>query len=262
MIGVSSALGAGLSMLQNYDAAMGPLARANYKMSGKELRRQLEEQYQYQKKYDEWKSALDYRYAQQYAENSAKWNTTGLKAANLNPILAATDGNFRSTFGSPSSGGLSASGSSARGSQAHDAAQSALALENSARQNEMLASQIDQIKAQTKLLEVQTRNAYQTEGLHGTPAAVATALHKLNIPDAVKKVSSYFNSYAPEVNTARKKSGKDVSVLGAIERDGRWRSFTPDYRPSEPRWKRLIKMIMEKSAEYTYGRSRNAIAFP
>lgn len=256
MVGVSSALGAGLSVLQNYDAAMGPLARANYKMSGKELRRQLEEQYQYQKKYDEWKSALDYRYAQQYAENSAKWNTTGLKAANLNPILAATDGNFRSTFGSPSTGGLSASGSSARGSQAHDAAQSALALENSARQNEMLASQIDQIKAQTRLLDVQARNAFQTEGLKGNAATVSTVLHKLG---------DFMSNNSSDTNSARTKADKAVSVVGAVDKDGSWHSFNKDgssRSPSEPTWRKILKFLITKTVEHEVKRSKYGIALP
>ena len=60
-----------------------------------------------------WQKALDYYYdenqyydlAKRYAENSAKWNVTGLRNAGLNPILAATDGNFASTYGSGSSGG-------------------------------------------------------------------------------------------------------------------------------------------------------------
>lgn len=60
-----------------------------------------------------WQKALDYYYdenqyydlARKYSENSAKWNVTGLRNAGLNPILAATDGNFASTYGSGSSGG-------------------------------------------------------------------------------------------------------------------------------------------------------------
>lgn len=51
-----------------------------------------------------WQSAFDYDYARRYAENSAKWQTTGLRNAGLNPILAATDGNFRGTFGQHPSG--------------------------------------------------------------------------------------------------------------------------------------------------------------
>lgn len=168
MLGLASLAGAGLSIAQNYDAAMGPLARANYKMSGKELARQ----YDFQKSYDKWKSALDYTYAQQYAENSAKWNVQGLKNANLNPILAATDGNFRGTFGTPSSGG--ASSSSARGSQSHDAA-AAAAMSSAAKQNSLLDAQIRQVDAQTAQVLQKSENDRETGGLTG----MWGALHSL-----------------------------------------------------------------------------------
>ena len=60
-----------------------------------------------------WQKSLDYLYdstayydlSRKYAENSAKWNVTGLRNAGLNPILAATDGNFSSTYGNGSSSG-------------------------------------------------------------------------------------------------------------------------------------------------------------
>ncbi len=66
-----------------------------------------------------WQKKLDYYYdenqyynlAKRYAENSAQWNVQGLRNAGLNPILAATDGNFASTYGSGSSSSGSAHGS-------------------------------------------------------------------------------------------------------------------------------------------------------
>lgn len=69
--------------------------------------------------YNEWYKQLEYDWSQRYAENSAKWNVTGLKAAGLNPLLAASNGNFASTYGRSSpvtasrSGGGSALGRSA-----------------------------------------------------------------------------------------------------------------------------------------------------
>lgn len=95
--------------------------------SWKYYQKQRELDYQYDKNqyykldqaYNEWYKQLEYDWSQRYAENSAKWNVTGLKAAGLNPLLAASNGNFASTYGSSSpvtasrSGGGSALGRSA-----------------------------------------------------------------------------------------------------------------------------------------------------
>lgn len=57
------------------------------------------------KRYYQYQSEQQYNWARRYAENSSKWQVQGLRNANLNPILAATDGNFRGTFGEPVSMG-------------------------------------------------------------------------------------------------------------------------------------------------------------
>lgn len=65
------------------------------------------------KAYNEWYKQLEYDWSKRYAENSAKWNVQGLKNAGLNPLLAASNGNFSSTFGnsSPVTASRSSSGS-------------------------------------------------------------------------------------------------------------------------------------------------------
>lgn len=65
------------------------------------------------KKYNEWYKQLEYDWSKRYAENSAKWNVEGLKNAGLNPLLAASNGNFASTYGnsSPVTATRSSSGS-------------------------------------------------------------------------------------------------------------------------------------------------------
>lgn len=52
--------------------------------------------------YEQSKLLSEYEYdlSRRYAENSAKWTVTGLRNAGLNPILAATNGNLSSTYGS------------------------------------------------------------------------------------------------------------------------------------------------------------------
>lgn len=55
---------------------------------------------------------FEYQLARRYAQNSAAWQVAGLRNAGLNPILAASDGNFRGTFGN----GVSRSSGSGGGS--------------------------------------------------------------------------------------------------------------------------------------------------
>lgn len=55
---------------------------------------------------------FEYELARRYAQNSAAWQVAGLRNAGLNPILAASDGNFRGTFGN----GVSRSSGSGGGS--------------------------------------------------------------------------------------------------------------------------------------------------
>lgn len=89
----------------------------------------LQEESTINKKDYQWQKNLDYTYdsshyydlARRYAENSSKWQVTGLRNAGLNPILAATDGNFASTYGQGASSGSMghASGSIGSGSGFH-----------------------------------------------------------------------------------------------------------------------------------------------
>lgn len=69
--------------------------------------------YYFGKKSEKNSLARQYYYAQQYALNSPSWTVQGLRNANLNPILAATDGAFSSpTVPSVSTPNLGSSGSS------------------------------------------------------------------------------------------------------------------------------------------------------
>lgn len=56
---------------------------------------------------------FEYELARRYAQNSAAWQVAGLRNAGLNPILAASDGNFRGTFGNGVSRSTGSSGGSA-----------------------------------------------------------------------------------------------------------------------------------------------------
>ena len=58
---------------------------------------------------------FEYELARRYAQNSAAWQVAGLRNAGLNPILAASDGNFRGTFGN----GVSRSTGNGGGSAVH-----------------------------------------------------------------------------------------------------------------------------------------------
>lgn len=138
--------------------------------------------YKLQKRYDKFKSALDYDYAQRYAENSAKWSSQGLLNAGFNPILAATDGNFSGTFGQPSTGGPSPSSARGGGNAASDAIGAANALaqmRNTAKQNELL-------DAQVKNVEQDTANKKATGGLSGDWAALSSVLQEFGVKDWLK----------------------------------------------------------------------------
>lgn len=50
----------------------------------------------YSKRQAERNMALQYNYARLYAQNNPSWQVEGLRAANLNPILTATNGAFQS----------------------------------------------------------------------------------------------------------------------------------------------------------------------
>lgn len=80
--------------------------RRSEALTGRQMARQFEfdmagmnRQYELSKAAYDYSNAEQYRLSRQYAENSASWNVEGLRRAGLNPILAATDGNFRSTYG-------------------------------------------------------------------------------------------------------------------------------------------------------------------
>lgn len=181
---IASALGgAGLSIAQDFLQSTGPLAKAQLKQQGRVTGQNLE----YQKAYDKFKSNLDYMMAEQYARNSAGWNVAGLKAANLNPILAATDGNFRGTFGSPSSGSISTGSVSA---SRRDATTAATLAASTARNNALVEAQIKQAEAQTRNIEQDTINKAKTLGLGGTAGGAAAVVngvlnHAAEIPARV-----------------------------------------------------------------------------
>lgn len=178
----ASAIGAGMSAYQNWSQTAGPLAKSSSKLDVSQARKLMDWQNYYQKRYDTWKSDLDYRYAQQYAQNSAQWNVQGLLNAGLNPILAANNGNFNSTFGQPVSGGGVSASSRSRGSR-QDMAQAAASMAATARQNALIDEQIKQAKAQTANIEQDTANKKATQGLSGTPAAVSVLANKLGLSD-------------------------------------------------------------------------------
>lgn len=197
--------GAGLSLGQSWMTSAGPIAKLANKTAKKSYTQQKEKDLYYQKKYDEWKTALDYKQAREYAQNSAAWNVEGLKRANLNPILAATDGNFRGTFGQPSSGSPTSSGSMRGEARSFDAAMSAAQLASTARQNRLLGEQIKQVRAQTANIMQDTLNKRNTNGLTGTAATASVIYNKLK--DAASR-----NNFGDKL----------VEVVGLRDRDGKY----------------------------------------
>lgn len=114
----------------------------------------------YSSKAEKRSLARQYAYAQQYALNSPSWNVEGLRRANLNPILAATDGAFSSpTVPSVSQNWRSADGDGGRLGVS-------IPIE---KQREMMDAQIAAIKADKDLKEAQENNVKQdTENKHNT----------------------------------------------------------------------------------------------
>lgn len=157
------------------------------------------------KEYNEWYKQLEYDWSKRYAENSSKWQVEGLKAAGLNPLLAASNGNFASTYGNSSpvtakrSSGGSAIGTSAdmhgnldmAGSAAHlvDAFKKTTVLDaeaTSARASANVAAStqeanINSAKADAALKEqqLQTEKILQNQKLQETMESAERTKHQV-----------------------------------------------------------------------------------
>lgn len=82
----------GLFQNANYwDYAVNPLTRYGYSQYWNDAGRN---QLYWSQQAADYSSALQYKYAQAYAENAPSWNRAGLEKAGYNPILAATGGNL------------------------------------------------------------------------------------------------------------------------------------------------------------------------
>lgn len=172
----------------------------------------------YEKWYQDYMYSLQnneyYKLAQKYATNTAKWAVQGLKAAGLNPILAAQNPNMSSNLGdarpsgsghsvggSPSLGsvGASRSGMQLRLNQQADAVtqqQKAVTAKEQAdtrttnesrpavlqglnANNAKTLAESDLISAQAEEVRVRTKNEAKNEGLGGVFGATANVTHKI-----------------------------------------------------------------------------------
>lgn len=248
---VVSAVGAGLgkaaSSISLNDLSGGWLNNSSSDSYNKSVsKRQLK----LQQRYANFKSALDYEYAKRYAQNSAKWQVEGLKAAGLNPILAATNGSF-GTFGHPSSG---ASIGSAGESTNEGVGMSSLAdvmgktentaktkaererlertqeayadtaeqqAENARAQGELIARQVKQVEsstaknaADTANTMVDTENKRKTLGLNG-PYGAAAAIGD-SVEQGVKKFGEWIEGLSDEPTSAKELESSGKSIDGSI----------------------------------------------
>ena len=169
----------------------------------------------------------NYNLSRRYAENSAKWATTGLRKAGLNPILAASQG-FNAQTGaqgaqmSPSSSG-SPSFNQSTAVRAPDILEGFRDM-SSARLTDanakLVQTQADNIEAQTANTLIDAINKAENKGLSGNIGGLAgllnNALTELTgstgsvLQDAVlDKVSSkYANDVKPNASASEKKEVK------------------------------------------------------
>lgn len=156
-----------------------------------------------------------YKLAQKYATNTAKWAVQGLKAAGLNPILAAQNPNMSSNLGdaSPSGSGHSVGGSPAISSVAPNRNGMQVRLNQQAdaltqqqkaatakdladvetvngsrpavlqglhANNAKTLAESDLLQAQAAEIRVRTQNEAKNEGLNGVFGATANFTHKIH----------------------------------------------------------------------------------
>lgn len=169
----------------------------------------------------------NYNLSRRYAENSAKWATTGLRKAGLNPILAASQG-FNAQTGaqgaqmSPSSSG-SPSFNQSTSVHAPDIMEgmrdmsSARLVDANAK---LVQTQADNIEAQTANTLIDAINKAENKGLSGNIGGLAgllnNALTELTgstgsvMQDAVldKVTSKYANDVKPNASASEKKEVK------------------------------------------------------
>lgn len=169
----------------------------------------------------------NYNLSRRYAENSAKWATTGLRKAGLNPILAASQG-FNAQTGAQGSQ-MSPSSSGSPSFNQSTAVHSPDIMEgfrdmSSARLTDanakLVQTQADNIEAQTANTLIDAINKAENKGLSGNIGGLAgllnNALTELTgstgsvLQDAVlDKVSSkYANDVKPNASPSEKKEVK------------------------------------------------------
>lgn len=179
------------------------------------------------KAYNEWFKQLEYDWSKRYAENSSKWQVEGLKAAGLNPLLAASNGNFASTYGNSSpvtakrSSGGSAIGNSAdmhgnldmAGSAAHiaDALKKTTVMDaeaKSARASANVAAStqeanINSAKADAALKEQQlnTERLLQNKYAQETAESAARTSHQSLETEKLARSGGYSSTIMKDVNT-------------------------------------------------------------
>ena len=169
----------------------------------------------------------NYNLSRRYAENSAKWATTGLRKAGLNPILAASQG-FNAQTGAQGAQ-MSPSSSSSPSFNQSTAVHAPDIMEglrdmSSARLTDanakLVQTQADNIEAQTANTLIDAINKAEHKGLSGNIGGLAgllnNALTELTgstgsvLQDAVlDKVSSkYANDVKPNASASEKKEVK------------------------------------------------------
>lgn len=176
-------------------------------------------QYDLNKKFNEWlipyQLRKNFQYAERYAKNGPSWNVEGLRAAGLNPILAASGGFHGGS--SPSSSVGSSGGVSAP--QTHGSSLPSadiIGAINGIKQNELLDEQIEGEK-------IKNNNAKKNMGLSGRDATYARIFNEVR-------------SLVGEENFSKLSKGTLDSIKSLFDAPDKYSSLfsfkLPDNRPS------------------------------
>ena len=192
--------------------------------------------YSFGKKAEKVSLRRQYKYAEKYAKNSPSWTVEGLRNANLNPILAATDGAFSSpTVPSVSTPSFSGGGSS--GDSILDGLNTLSNLQTADKQRDLMSAQAALTKADAELAEaridteqahqakllsdaekarVDSDNARHTKGVNNIWSAGMSALTHLGdvLPantSTSSKLHDIKSSHVPTFDDVKKESLKNAS---------------------------------------------------
>ena len=126
--------------------------------------------------WNEKQAALNYKYAERYARNSPSWNVAGLRNAGLNPILAATGGQFSGGSWTPSS--------------------ASVASVNPVKGDPLAVKQLQLLDAEIEGQKIRNENERKNRGLSGNWAGISRILSEAEEKgsNAAEKVSSFIQN--------------------------------------------------------------------